>query len=65
MSASDSRKNVIRNRDAEEDVDIWSAIRYLDPDLPAKGSNWAVIVGLLAVALLLCATWFSLQLRAL
>lgn len=58
-------KNMIRSREAQEDEDIWSAIQYLDPDLADEGSNRAVIVTVLAVALLICAIWFSLRLRGL
>jgi hypothetical protein len=46
-----SERATEKNNDEENvsEQEIWSTIRYLDPDTQAKGSNIAVIVTLIAI----------------
>ena len=56
---------MIRSRETERDEDIWSAIQYLDPDLGDNGSNGAVSITVLTVALLIGVILILLHLRGL
>lgn len=52
----------------DEQVDqdeVWSAIRYLDPDKSAKDrqATSATIITVLALLLIICAVWVVLWLR--
>ena len=49
----------------DEDQEIWSAIRYLDPDEKQPGSSAAVMITLLAITLLIGFVLIELRLRAL
>jgi hypothetical protein len=45
--------------------EVWSAIRYLDPDEREKerGAKSATIIAVLALLLMICAVWVVLWLR--
>jgi len=48
-----------------EDQEIWSAIRYLDPDEKQNAANAVGMIILLALALLVCIVLVELRLRGL
>jgi hypothetical protein len=45
--------------------EVWSVIRYLDPDEPAKDreAESATIIAIIAVVFMVCAVWVVLWLR--
>ena len=47
----------------DQEREIWSAIKYLDPDRKHKEDNGAFIIIPLALALLVCLIWVMLYLR--
>ena len=55
-----------KNNDEEtvSDHEIWSTIRYLDPDAQTKASNIAVVVTLIAI-FSICLAYIVLRLRGL
>ena len=62
-------KNIEQNKQNDEetisDQEIWSTIRYLDPDTKIKASNIAVTSTLLAIFSLVCIVCVLLHLRGL
>jgi hypothetical protein len=47
------------------DEEIWSAIRYLDPDEKHKDGNYAETIAILGIVLLLFTVWLLLHFRQL
>ena len=47
----------MKDRVTDEEEDIWSAIKYLDPDEKHQDGNGAAIVISLTLALLACLIW--------
>lgn len=52
-------------KDEITDEEIWSAIRYLDPDDKPKEGDNAETIGVLVFVLLLLMVWLSLHFRRL
>jgi len=52
-------------REQVDQVEVWSAIRYLDPDEQDKDreAKSATIIAVLALLLTVCAVWVVLWLR--
>jgi hypothetical protein len=52
-------------REQVDQVEVWSAIRYLDPDEQDKDreAKSATIISVLALLLTVCAVWVVLWLR--
>lgn len=48
-----------------DEEEVWSAIRYLDPDerINRKESNTAAVFAVLALLMIVCAVWCVLWLR--
>jgi hypothetical protein len=49
----------------DQEREIWSAIRYLDPDEKEKSraGNVAAVIALLALLFVVCGLWFVLWLK--
>jgi hypothetical protein len=59
------QKKRVKGRNIDDGHEIWSAIRYLDPDKKQEEGNGAAIISILALALAICIVWVWLHLRGL
>jgi len=47
------------------DQELWSVIRYLDPELDRRANDFAVIIAILAIVSIVCVVYLSLHFRGL